>query len=74
MTLGTLNKQWNERLEPMLRDGKMLDPARMKALDSDVKALMKAYAGKPPVTMVQRLVLAAIATGGGNYVGSDRER
>lgn len=74
MTPATLNKQWTERLKPMLQDGKMLSAERMKALDSDVKALMKAYAGKPPVTMVQRLILAAVATGGSNYVGQDRER
>jgi cell division septum initiation protein DivIVA len=74
MTPATLNKQWNERLKPMLQDGKMISADRLKALDSDVKALMKAYAGKPPVTMVQRLILAAVATGGSNYVGQDRER
>lgn len=74
MTAGTLQKQWTERLKPMLQDGKMLSPDRMKALDSDIKGLLKAYAGKPPVTLAQRFILAAIATGGSNYIGSDRER
>ena len=72
MKEGTLQKQWNERLKPMLRDGKMLTPDRMKALTKDVEGLLRAYSGKPPVTMVQRLILGAVASGGGNYVGSDR--
>lgn len=67
----TLQKQWNERLKPMLKDGKMLTPDRMKALESDVQGLIKAYSGKPPVTLVQRLILGAVASGGGNYVGED---
>ena len=75
MTPATLNKQWNERLKPMLQDGKMISADRLKALDSDIKALMKAYQGKPPVTMVQRLVYAAIGSAGSNYIGGDgRER
>jgi cell division septum initiation protein DivIVA len=72
MTAGTLQKQWTERLKPMLEDGKMIAPDRLKALDSDIKGLLKAYAGKPPVTLAQRFILAAISTGGSNYVGSDR--
>lgn len=71
MKEGTLQKQWNERLKPMLTDGKMLPPDRMKALTKDVEGLIKAYSGKPPVTMVQRLILGAVASAGGNYVGSD---
>jgi len=50
----------------------MLTPDRMKALTKDVEGLLRAYSGKPPVTMVQRLILGAVASGGGNYVGSDR--
>jgi cell division septum initiation protein DivIVA len=71
MKEGTLQKQWNERLKPMLQDGKMLTPERFKALESDVQGLLKAYSGKPPVTMVQRLINGAIASAAGNYVGSD---
>jgi hypothetical protein len=74
MTAGTLQKQWTERLKPMLQDGNMIAPDRLKALDSDIKGLLKAYAGKPPVTLAQRFILAVISTGGSNYVGSDRER
>jgi len=43
----------------------------MKALTKDVEGLLKAYSGKPPVTMVQRLINGAIASAGGNYIGSD---
>ena len=71
MTPATLQKQWNERLKPMLQDGKMISPERLKALDSDVKSLMKAYAGKPPVTLIQRHIFAAIGSAGSNYVGGD---
>jgi hypothetical protein len=71
MTPATLNKQWNERLKPMLQDGKMLPEARLKALDSDIKGLLKAYAGKPPVTLVQRHIFAAIGSAGSNYIGGD---
>lgn len=71
MKEGTLQKQWNERLKPMLTDGKMLAPERMKALTKDVEGLLKAYSGKPPVTMVQRVINGAIASAGGNYVGQD---
>ena len=56
----------------MLTDGKMLTPDRMKALTKDVEGLLKAYSGKPPVTLVQRLINGAIASAGGNYVGSDQ--
>jgi len=73
MTPATLQKQWNERLKPMLQDGKMISPERLKALDSDVKSLMKAYAGKPPVTLVQRHIYAAIGSSGSNYIGGERE-
>jgi hypothetical protein len=71
MTPATLQKQWNERLKPMLQDGKMISPERLKVLDSDVKGLMKAYAGKPPVTLVQRHIFAAIGSAGSNYIGGD---
>jgi len=71
MSESTLQRAWTDRLKPMLTDGKMLNPDRMKALAKDVEGLLKAYSGKPPVTMVQRLVNGAIASAGGNYVGSD---
>jgi hypothetical protein len=71
MTPATLNKQWNERLKPMLQDGKMISPERLKALDSDIKGLLKAYAGKPPVTLIQRHIYAAIGSAGSNYIGGD---
>lgn len=71
MKEGTLQKQWNERLKPMLTDGSMLTPDRMKALTKDVEGLIKAYSGKPPVTMVQRLISGAIASSGSNMIGQD---
>jgi cell division septum initiation protein DivIVA len=71
MTPATLQKQWNERLRPMLQDGKMLPPERLKALDSDIKGLLKAYNGKPPVTLVQRHIFAAIGSAGANYIGGE---
>ena len=70
MTPATLQKQWSERLKPMLEDGKMIPADRLKALDSDIKGLLKAYAGKPPVSLVQRHIFAAIGTLGSNLVGA----
>ena len=55
----------------------LISADRLKALDSDIKALMKAYQGKPPVTMVQRLVYAAIGSAGSvvtGGVGAVRDR
>jgi hypothetical protein len=68
----TLQRQWTDRLKPMLTDGKMLAPERVKALTKDVEGLIKAYNGKPPVSFVQRLVNGAIASAAGNYVGQDQ--
>lgn len=70
MTPATLQKQWSERLKPMLEDGKMIPADRLKALDSDIRGLLKAYAGKPPVSLVQRHIYAAIGSLGSNLVGS----
>jgi hypothetical protein len=65
MNASTLQRQWTDRLKPMLTDGKMLSPERLAALNKDVEGLLRAYNGKPPITLVQRLILGAVA-GGGN--------
>jgi len=71
MSEGTLQRQWTDRLKPMLTDGKMLDSKRMAALTKDVEGLLKAYSGKPPVGLMQRMIMGAVYSAGGNYVGSD---
>jgi len=58
-------------LKPMLTDGKMLDSKRMAALTKDVEGLLKAYSGKPPVGLMQRMIMGAVYSAGGNYVGQD---
>jgi len=57
----TLQKTWNERLKPMLQDGKMIPPERLKALDQDISRLLRAYQGKPPVGLVQKHITAVLA-------------
>jgi hypothetical protein len=63
-----LDKTWNERLKPMLTDGKMLPQAAIEKLDADVQKVLKAYAGPQKVTMVQRLVAAALGAAAGTAV------
>lgn len=65
MTEGNLRQQWTERIRPMLSDGKMIPPERLKALDDDVNRLLRAYKGSDRLTMVQRHIAAAIGTVGG---------
>jgi hypothetical protein len=63
-----LTRTWNDRLKPMLEDGKMLPPERMKALTQDVERLLKSYRGKPPLTLVQRHIYAAIGGAAADYL------
>lgn len=65
MTEGNLRQQWTERIRPMLSDGKMIPPERLKALDEDVNRLLRAYKGPDKLSMVQRHIAAAIGTVGG---------
>jgi len=65
MSEKTLQKTWTERLKPMLEDGKMLPPDRMKALDKDVRRLMAAQQGKPAISLIQRHIIAALGTAPG---------
>lgn len=62
-----LTRVWYDRLKPMLEDGKMLSPARMGALNADVERLLRSYRGKPPVTLLQRHIIAALGSAGANY-------
>jgi hypothetical protein len=71
MSESTLQRQWTDRLKPMLTDGKMLDSKRMAALTKDVEGLLKAYSGKPPVGLMQRMIMGAVYSAGGNYMGQD---
>lgn len=63
-----LARTWQDRLKPMLEDGKMLSPDRMKALDGDVQRVLKAYKGKEALTLVQRHIIAAIGSAAANYL------
>jgi hypothetical protein len=60
MTEGTLKSSWHDRVMPMLKSGKMLDPEAMKTLEKDVNRVMAAYAGKDRTAMVRRYVGAAM--------------
>ena len=62
MTEGNLRQQWTERIRPMLTDGKMLPPERLKALTDDVERLLSSYKGKDKLSLVQRHIAAAIGT------------
>lgn len=62
-----LTRTWNDRLKPMLEDGKMLPPERMKALNADVQRLLKAYKGKDSLSLIQRHIIAAIGSVGADY-------
>lgn len=73
MSEKTLQKTWTDRLKPMLLDGQMLSPERMKALDQDVQRLLRAQSGKPALTLVQKHILAALGTAGGFRAGINRE-
>ena len=64
MTEKNLQQTWNERLKPMLTDGKMLSPERLVALEKDVQRVLRAYKGKDRLTLVQRHIIAAIGAGG----------
>jgi len=65
MTEGNLRQQWTERIRPMLADGKMIPPERLKALESDVNRLLAAYKGKDKLSLIQRHIAAAIGTAAG---------
>jgi hypothetical protein len=73
MTEKTLQKTWTERLKPMLEDGKMLPPERMKQLEQDVQRLLRAQSGKPALTLAQKHILAALGTAAGFRAGINRE-
>lgn len=60
MSEGTLRQQWTERILPMLRDGKMIPPERLAALEVDVNRLLKAYKGPDKLSLVQRHIAAAL--------------
>jgi hypothetical protein len=57
-----LTQTWHERVLPMLREGKMIPPERLQALESDVNRILQAYKGKDKLSLVQRHVIAAIAS------------
>jgi len=65
MTEGNLRQQWTERIRPMLADGKMIPPERLKALENDVNRLLSAYKGKDKLSLIQRHIAAAIGTAAG---------
>jgi len=65
MTEGNLRQQWTERIRPMLAEGKMIPPERLKALESDVNRLLAAYKGKDKLSLIQRHIAAAIGTAAG---------
>lgn len=67
MSPATLSKTWSERLKPMLEDGKMISPERLKALDADVRRVLRSHEGKTALTLVQRHVIAAIGGLGADY-------
>lgn len=62
-----LTRTWNDRLKPMLEDGKMLPPERMKALNADVQRVLKAYKGRESLSLIQRHIIAAIGSAGADY-------
>lgn len=62
MTEGNLQQQWTERIQPMLRDGKMIPPERLHALEADVNRLLSSYRGPDKLTLVQRHIAAALGT------------
>lgn len=62
MNENTLRQQWTERIRPMLRDGQMIPPARLDALEKDVNRLLTAYRGKDKITLIQRHIAAALGT------------
>jgi len=65
MTEGNLRQQWTEHIRPMLADGKMIPPERLKALENDVNRLLAAYKGKDKLSLIQRHIAAAIGTAAG---------
>lgn len=67
---GTIGQVWNERLKPLLQFGGVMQKAELERLDKQVQNVLTKYEGKKARTMVQRLVNAAMATGGGGLVSS----
>lgn len=67
MTESTLRRSWEDRLRPMLQDGKMLSPERFKALETDVQRVLSAHGGKTRLSLVQRHIIAAIGATGADY-------
>jgi hypothetical protein len=65
MTEGNLRQQWQERIRPMLRDGKMLPEDRLRVLEADVNRLLSSYKGKDKMTLIQRHIAAALGTAAG---------
>ncbi len=70
MSEKNLNQQWTERVLPMLRDGQMIPPQRLAALQQDVERVLQAHQGKSGLTGVQRLIGATLGVVGGQGVKS----
>ena len=62
MTEANLKQQWTERIRPMLADGKMLPPERLRVLEVDVDRLIRSYKGPDKMTLIQRHIAAALGT------------
>jgi hypothetical protein len=60
-----LDAVWRDRMAPMLREGQLVPAAAMRKLEADVARVLRAHSGAPAVTMVQRLVVAAMAGAAG---------
>jgi hypothetical protein len=69
MTEASLKSNWREQIQPMLREGKMLDPAAMRELERDVNRVLESYQGKDKAGMVRRYVTGALA-GVGSAISS----
>jgi len=62
---GQLKQKWSEQVLPMLTEGKMLPPERLKALQGDVERVLRAYKGPEKVKLVQMYVAAALGESAG---------
>lgn len=60
----SMEKQWQERLLPMLRDGKLVPADKLAKLEKDVQAVIDASKGKQvnKVKMAERIQRAVVAT------------
>lgn len=60
MNENKLRQEWQERVLPMLKEGKMLPPERIAALETDVNRILNAYKGKDKLSLIQRHIIAAL--------------